>query len=90
VQGVQLIPKSGIDGLAEGYQGARQSRVAKIDRACLGREMSCYSHAVKNRGMLKLLNPTAEVQTLLHLTKIDSVVETYDEERQALESFGGA
>ena len=62
-------------------------RVTKIDSAGLGQLMSCYSHAVKNQGMLKLLNPTAEVRSLLRLTKMDSVLETYDDERQALRSF---
>ena len=49
--------------------------------------MSCYSHAVRNQGILKLLNPAPEVQRLLRLTKIDSVVETYYDEHQALGSF---
>jgi len=62
-------------------------RVTKIDSAGLGQLMACYSHAVKNQGMLKLLNPTPEVQSLLRLTRIDSVLETYYDERQALGSF---
>jgi anti-sigma B factor antagonist len=62
-------------------------RVVKIDSAGLGQLMSHYSHVVKNQGMLKLLNPNPEVQTLLRLTRIDSVLETYHDERQALESF---
>jgi anti-sigma B factor antagonist len=66
------------------------SRVTKIDSAGLGQLISCYSHAVKNRGMVKLLNPTAEVQTLLRLTKIDSVLEAYYDERQAFESFSSS
>ena len=52
------------------------SQVTRIDSAGLGQLISCYSHAVKNRGMLKLLNPTAEVQRVLHLTRIDSVLQT--------------
>lgn len=64
------------------------SRVTKIDSAGLGQLMACYSHAVKNQGILKLLNPTPEVTRLLRLTRIDSVVETYDDECQALQSFG--
>jgi hypothetical protein len=42
---------------------------------------------VKNHGTLKLLNPSAQVETLLKLTRIDSVLETYHDERQALASF---
>jgi len=63
------------------------SRVTKIDSAGLGQLIACYSHVVKNQGTVKLLNPTAKVQTLLRLTRIDSVLETYYDERQALESF---
>ena len=63
------------------------SRVSRIDSAGLGLLMSCYSHAVRNRGMLKLLNPSPEVQNLLRITRIDSVLETYYDEHQALESF---
>src|SRR6202521_4727341 len=63
------------------------SRVTKIDSAGLGQLIACYSHVVKNHGTGKLLNPTAKVQTLLRLTRIDSVLETYYDERQALESF---
>ena len=63
------------------------SRVSRIDSAGLGLLMSCYSHAVCNHGMLKLLNPTAEVQKVLHLTHMDAVVETFFDETQALRSF---
>jgi anti-sigma B factor antagonist len=66
------------------------SQVTRIDSAGLGQLISCYSHAVKNRGMLKLLNPTAEVQRVLHLTRIDSVLEAYYDERKAFESFTSA
>jgi len=62
-------------------------RVVKIDSAGLGQLMSHYSHVVKNQGTLKLLNPNREVERLLHLTKIDSVLEMYHDEQQALESF---
>lgn len=62
-------------------------RVVKIDSAGLGQLIYHYSHVVRNQGMLKLLNPNAEVETLLRLTRIDSVLETYHDERQALESF---
>ena len=63
------------------------SRVSRIDSAGLGLLLNCYSHAVRNRGMLKLLNPSAEVRDLLRLTRIDAVLETYHDEREALKSF---
>ena len=63
------------------------SRVSRIDSAGLGLLISCYSHAVRNRGMLKILNPSEQVKNLLRLTKIDSVLETYYDESEALRSF---
>jgi anti-sigma B factor antagonist len=63
------------------------SRVTKIDSTGLGQLIACYSRAVKNQGTVKLLNPTPQVQTLLRLTRIDSVLETFFDERQAFESF---
>jgi anti-sigma B factor antagonist len=61
--------------------------VVKIDSAGLGQLISHYSHIAKNQGSLKLLNPNPQIQTLLRLTRIDSVLETYHDERQALASF---
>src|SRR3972149_6199705 len=55
-------------------------RVVKIDSAGLGQLISHHSHMVKNQGMLKLLNPNAQVETLLKLTRIDSVLETFHDE----------
>lgn len=63
------------------------SRVSRIDSAGLGVLMNCYSHAIRNHGMLKLLNPSPQVRDLLRMTQIDSVVETYDDVGQAVESF---
>src|SRR5450755_744293 len=44
------------------------SRVTKIDSAGLGQLMSCYSHLVKNRGALKMMNPAPEIKKLLDMT----------------------
>lgn len=63
------------------------SRVSRIDSAGLGMLINCYSHAVRNHGMLKLLRPSAPVQNLLRLTRIDSVIEAYEDEAKALASF---
>jgi anti-sigma B factor antagonist len=63
------------------------SRVSRIDSAGLGMLINCYSHAIRNHGMLKLLRPSAPVQNLLRLTRIDSVIEAYEDEAKALASF---
>ena len=64
------------------------SRVTKIDSAVLGQLMSCYSHLVKNRGMLKVLNPVPEVRKLLDMTGISTLIPAFHDEEEAVSSFG--
>jgi len=65
------------------------SRVTKIDSAGLGQLMSCYSHLVRNHGMLKVLNPAPEVRKLLDMTGLSSLIASYQDEAEAIESFRG-
>ena len=65
------------------------SRVTRIDSAGLGVLINCYSHTLRNRGMLKLLRPNESVRELFRLTRIDAVLETYEDESRAIESFTG-
>lgn len=62
--------------------------VSRIDSIGLGMLMQCYSHVIRNRGTFKLLNPSPPVQRALSITKIDSVVEMYLDESEALRAFG--
>ncbi len=64
------------------------SKVSRIDSTGLGVLMQCYCHAVKNAGVLKLLRPDAPVRRVLNVTKIDSVLQTFEDEAAAIESFG--
>ena len=63
------------------------SHVTRIDSAGLGQLMSCYSHLVKNRGALKVLNPAPEIRKLLDMTGLSTVIPTFQDEREALNSF---
>jgi anti-anti-sigma factor len=63
------------------------SKVSRIDSTGLGVLMNCYCHAVKNAGVLKLLNPEVPVRHVLSLTKIDSVLQTFEDETAAIASF---
>jgi anti-sigma B factor antagonist len=63
------------------------SKVSRIDSTGLGVLMNCYCHAVKNSGALKLLHPDAAVRRVLSVTKIDSVLETFEDETTAIQSF---
>jgi len=66
------------------------SKVSRIDSTGLGVLMNCYCHAVKNDGVLKLLNPDAPVRRVLSVTRIDSVLQTFEDEAAAIESFARA
>jgi anti-sigma B factor antagonist len=63
------------------------SKVSRIDSTGLGVLMNCYCHAVKNSGALKLLHPDAAVKQVLNVTKIDSVLQTFEDETAAIRSF---
>jgi anti-sigma B factor antagonist len=63
------------------------SRVTKIDSAGLGQLMSCYSHLVRNQGALKVLNPRPEIKNLLDMTGISTLIESYQNEQEAVSSF---
>jgi anti-anti-sigma factor len=63
------------------------SKVSRIDSTGLGVLMNCYCHAVKNAGALKLLNADAPVRRVLSVTKIDSVLQMFEDEAAALASF---
>ena len=64
------------------------SQVSRIDSTGLGVLMNCYCHAVKNAGALKLLNADAPVRRVLSVTKIDSVLQMFEDEGAAIASFG--
>jgi anti-sigma B factor antagonist len=63
------------------------SKVSRIDSTGLGVLMNCYCHAVKNAGALKLLNADAPVRRVLSVTKIDSVLQLFEDEAAAIASF---
>jgi anti-sigma B factor antagonist len=64
------------------------SQVSRIDSTGLGVLMNCYCHAVKNAGALKLLNPHTPVRRVLRMTRIDTVLQTFEDEAVAIQSFG--
>ena len=63
------------------------SRVTRIDSAGLGQLMSCYSHLVKNRGALKMMNPAPEIKKLLDMTGLSTLIPTFHDEDEAVSSF---
>ncbi len=63
------------------------SNVSRIDSTGLGVLMNCYCHAVKNSGALKLLHPDVSVKKVLNVTRIDSLLQTFEDENAAIRSF---
>lgn len=61
--------------------------VSYIDSAGLGSLISSYTTVKRESGKLKLVNLTKRIQDLLAITKLITVFDTYDTEREALDSF---
>jgi len=62
--------------------------ITYIDSAGLGELVGGFTTAANRGGQLKLLNLTKRVNNLLQITKLVTVFEVYDDEEQAIESFG--
>ncbi|HMG33158.1 MAG TPA: STAS domain-containing protein [Blastocatellia bacterium] len=63
------------------------AEITYIDSAGLGALISCYTTSRREGGSLKLVNLTKRIQDLLAITKLITVFDTFEDEKQALESF---
>ena len=61
--------------------------VPYIDSAGLGEIVRTYTTVSRQGGQLKLVNLTKRITDLLAITKLLTVFETFDTEREALQSF---
>jgi anti-sigma B factor antagonist len=61
--------------------------VPYIDSAGLGEIVRTYTTVSRQGGQLKLVNLTKRIEDLLSITKLLTVFETFDSERDALASF---
>jgi anti-sigma B factor antagonist len=61
--------------------------VGYMDSTGIGELVANYTHVQNAGGQLKLLNLTQKLQSLLAITKLLTVFDTYDNETQALDSF---
>jgi anti-sigma B factor antagonist len=64
--------------------------VPYIDSGGLGQLVACYTTLAKAGGRLKLLNVGKRNHDLLSITKLVSVFDTFDTEREAIESYAAA
>jgi len=58
-----------------------------IDSPGLGVLMSIHALLRQENGCMKLLNPSARIKSILSVTKLDTVFETFDDEDTAVQSF---
>jgi anti-sigma B factor antagonist len=61
--------------------------VSYIDSAGLGALISSYATVKREGGQLKLVNLTKRVQDLLAITKLITVFDTFDTEKEAIDSY---
>jgi anti-sigma B factor antagonist len=64
------------------------AEVPYIDSAGLGEVVRTYTTVSRQGGSLKLLSLTKRIQDLLAITKLLTVFETFDNEQDAVKSFG--
>jgi anti-sigma B factor antagonist len=64
------------------------AEVPYIDSAGLGELVRSYTTVSRQGGALKLLNLTKRITDLLSITKLLTVFETFDNENEAVKSFG--
>ncbi|HTM24579.1 MAG TPA: STAS domain-containing protein [Vicinamibacterales bacterium] len=64
--------------------------VPYIDSGGLGQLVACYTTLAKAGGRLKLLNMNKKNHDLLSITKLVAVFDTFDTEREAIESYTAA
>jgi anti-sigma B factor antagonist len=63
--------------------------VPYIDSAGLGEIVRTYTTVSRQGGKMKLLNLTKRIEDLLSITKLLTVFEVFEDEKEALESYQG-
>jgi anti-sigma B factor antagonist len=74
------------------FQGRKQvivnlGEVPYIDSGGLGQLVACYTTLTRAGGRLTLLNLNKKNHDLLSITKLVAVFDTFDTEREAIESY---
>lgn len=63
------------------------SGVTQMDSAGVGTLVAVYLHALKRGGKLKLLRPSDRVVRVLHMTRLDTAFEVFENENDAVRTF---
>lgn len=64
--------------------------VPYVDSSGIGEFFSSFTTVQNQGGVLKLTNPNERVRNVLHLTKLNTVIDVMDDEATALQSFAQA
>jgi anti-sigma B factor antagonist len=64
--------------------------VTYLDSSGVGELFGCFTTVRGQGGSLKISNPNERVQNLLHLTKLNTVIELLENESAAVQSFSNA
>ena len=64
--------------------------VPYIDSGGLGQLVACYATLARARGRLTLLSLNNKNHDLLSITKLVAIFDTFDSEREAIESYAAA
>lgn len=64
--------------------------VSYVDSAGLGELVGAYTTATNQGGAVKLLNLQGKMRDLMQITKLHTIFPTFDNEQQAVASFGAA
>jgi anti-sigma B factor antagonist len=62
--------------------------VTAIDSSGIGEMVACYTTVTKRDGQLKLLRMSPKINDILQVTQLITVFDVFDEEGEAVASFG--
>jgi anti-sigma B factor antagonist len=62
--------------------------VSTIDSSGIGEMVACYTTVTKKGGQLKLLRLSPKINDILQVTQLITVFDVFDDEQEAVRSFG--
>jgi anti-sigma B factor antagonist len=88
-EGTTSIRKAVLDALESGTKKIilNFEEISYVDSSGIGALLSAYTSVANAGGRMKLLHLTARIRELLTITKLLTVFEAYDSEKDALASF---
>ena len=84
------LRKSVIDAFESGHQlmVVQLAGVQSADSAGVGELVSVYASITRRGGSIRFLQPSKKLRAMFHVTGLDDLLDIYDDEQQALASFG--